>query len=73
MKNIAQFFAQFNLLFETSQSEDFLLANFNPDVIVGAKVQITLPDGSVHTTSIAGINEFSLEDFENNSEEDEDK
>ncbi|RYI30521.1 hypothetical protein EVU96_08895 [Bacillus infantis] len=73
MKNIAQFLAQFHLLFETSQNENALLANFHPDVIVGAKVEITLPDGSVHTTSIAGINEMKLVDFENNSEEDEDK
>jgi hypothetical protein len=72
MKNVAQFNAQFHLLVETSQSEDFLVTNFNPDVIIGAKVEITLPDGSVHKASFADLTGLELVDFENNSD-DEDK
>ncbi|MGD6876915.1 hypothetical protein [Bacillus infantis] len=71
MKNIAQFLAQFHLVLETSQNEDFLLTNFHPEVIIGAKVEITLPDGSVHTSSIAAVNEIDLVDFENNGEEED--
>ncbi|PLR72221.1 hypothetical protein [Bacillus sp. UMB0728] len=71
MKNIAQIVAQLHMVFETSLSEDSLLNSFHPDVIIGAKVEITLPDGSVHTTSIATINELSHVSYENNSDEDE--
>jgi hypothetical protein len=71
MKNVAQFIAQFHLLVETSQSEDFLVTNFNPDVIIGAKVEITLPDGSVVKASFADLTGLELVDFENSNDEED--
>lgn len=73
MKNIANFFAQLHLVFETPLSEEVLLENFDPQVIYDSKISFTLPDGSVHKASFAHLVELECTEFVDNSEEDEDK
>lgn len=68
MKNIAHIAAQLNLLLETELDKESFLKNFNIETLVGCKVQLITPDGSVHNASFADLTGLDLEEFENNRE-----
>lgn len=68
MKNVAHIAAQLYLLLDTDLDEKSFLEKFNIDSIVGCKLQLTTPDGSVHNVAFANVTGFDIEDFEDNNE-----
>lgn len=66
MTNIAHVNASFYLRIETELSEAEYLSKFNKETLVAAKVELILPDGSVHKVSLADLVTFETEEFEDN-------
>ncbi|MFO1442911.1 hypothetical protein KDN24_06735 [Bacillus sp. Bva_UNVM-123] len=64
MKNSAHFEAGLYLLFETNLNEDEIKNVITTETIINSKVEITLPDGSVHKASFVNLNSLTLVDFE---------
>jgi hypothetical protein len=66
MSNIAHVNASFYLRIETELTEEEYFNKFDKETIVASKVELTLPDGSVHKVSLADILTFDTEEFEEN-------
>jgi hypothetical protein len=66
MSNIAHVTASFYLRIETDLTEEEYNNKFNKETIAASKVELTLPDGSVHMVSLADILSYDTEEFEEN-------
>jgi hypothetical protein len=64
--NLAHVLASFYLLFETDLAEQSFKEIYSKELIVGSKVSVTLPDGTVHSASLADLIDLKVEEFEDN-------
>jgi hypothetical protein len=66
MSNVAHVNASFYLRIETDLSEEEYFNKFDRETIAASKVELVLPDGSVHKVSLADLVKFETEEFEEN-------
>jgi hypothetical protein len=71
MNNAAHVLASFYLILDTAMNLEEFQNKFSIETIVGSKVEITLPDGSVHKVSFSALTEFEISEFIGNDDEEE--
>lgn len=69
MNNVAHAVASFYLLVNTHLTEEEFCNKFTKENIIASKIEMTLPDGSVHSVSFADLLTIKVEEFEDNTEE----